>query len=378
MFLGSIKRGHKIPVNLTLDAIPTGTPTYRILSATRVEIVAVTNLTGSGLLWYVNDQTVGDSDSEGEYSIEYVAVIDGVTRYAYDNYEVPPVSSIASGEAVSSGSSDWTQTRDDIINQILQKVGALEEGGTASAEQIALVSTELNQFVKWLQVVHQIKLWKLEWGTKTFSAPSEVTIDDVIYTCTRSHTSATSNNPLIGDDGSTYWRIKGTTGGVWAADTAYYSTGDFLDATDLIGIEKAYIRKNNIDRPVEVVGSASYAEISNKTSFGDPITIFFDNKLTPTIFLYPQVEDVDDVVVHYQKILRIDDFDVASNTPDFPVHWIAPIVWSVAHDVGIIYKLPSQELRDIEKKADKYLGGILDSTKEYAEFMRISPNLRSR
>jgi hypothetical protein len=377
MFLGSIKRGDEIPISLTFDTAPTGTPTYRITTATGSEIVAATNLSGSGLLWTKTDQTVGTSDAEGEYLIEYTAVVNGTTRYAHDSYEVPPVSSISALEATTSGSSDWTLTRDGIIKKVLQIVGVLVEGQEPDANQIVLVSEALNAFVKWLQVVHQVKLWKLEWDYKKFSDPSEVTgTDSNIYTCIKSHTSSSDNKPITGDEWTSYWKLKGTTGGVWATSTTYSSTGDFSDGTDLIGVEKAFIRKNNIDRPVEIISNNGYAEIANKTSFGDPIQLFFDNQLTPTIYLYPQVEDTDDVVLHYQKILRVNDFDVAGNTPDFPVHWINPIAWRVAHDVGIVYKLPSSELRVIENKANEYLIGVLDSTKEHIEYLRIMPSRR--
>jgi hypothetical protein len=375
-FLGEIKRTHKIPISITFDATPTGTPTYRIITAAQVEIVAATNLSGSGLLWYKDDQTVGSSDAEGEYLVEYTAVIDGVTRYATDSYEVPPISLIASGEAGSSGSSDWTQTRDNMIQQILEKT-ILAEGETANADQKVLVSRELNQYVKWLGVVHDVKLWKLEMDHKKFSAPDEVTgTDSLVYTCIRSHTSSSDNKPVTGDDWMGYWKQTGSTGGVWATSTAYYSTGDFTDATDLIGIERAYIRKNNIDREVEVVSGREYSKVSNKTYFGDPIMIYFDKRLSPTIFLHPQVEDYDDVTLFYEKIMRIEDFDVAGNTPDFPTHWIAPIVWNVAYDVGIIYDLAPSKLALLKRRADEYLAGVLDSNTEYSEFMRIIPNRR--
>lgn len=277
-----------------------------------------------------------------------------------------------------SGSSNWTQTRDNMIQQILEKVGAIEIGASPTAEQIVNASTELNQFMKWLQVVHDVKLWKLEWAQKIFSSPSEVTgTDSEVYTCILSHTSSADTKPITGDNWTTYWKKKGSTGGTWVTSTAYTSAGDFTDSSDLIAIENAYIRKNNTDTEVEVIGNNEYASISNKIDFGDPIRIHFDNKLSPTIYVYPQVEDVDDVVLHYQKVMRIEDVDSAADNPDFPVHWIAPIVWNVVHDLGMgTYKLPIGELREIKRKADEYLTGILFSTREHSQVMRISPRRR--
>jgi hypothetical protein len=91
--LGPFKRGEKIPINLTLEATPTGTPQYRILDADGVQTAALDDLEGSGLYWYVRTTPVtvpasGQGSAVGSYSIEYVAVIDGVTRYTHDNFEV--------------------------------------------------------------------------------------------------------------------------------------------------------------------------------------------------------------------------------------------------------------------------------------------------
>jgi hypothetical protein len=276
-----------------------------------------------------------------------------------------------------SGSSNWTQTRDNIIYQVADIVGITEEGSTPNAAQISLISRQLNQFIKWLQAVHHVKIWKHEWAQKIFSAPSEVTgTDSNIYTCIRSHTSSSDNKPITGDNWTTYWKKKGSTGGSWVTSTAYTSSGDFTDSSDLIGITQAYIRKNDTDKEVEVISNFEYASLPNKTDFGDPIRINFDGKLSPTIFVNPQVEDTDEVVLHYEKIMRIEDFDASGNTPDFPVHWIDPVVWKVAHKVGIIYKIPVQELREIKREADELLSSILFSTQEHVTSMRIMPRRR--
>jgi prophage DNA circulation protein len=86
-YLGDKGFSEEIPIVLTLDAAPTGTPQYRILNSSRTEIVAATNLSGSGLLWYKTGQNTS-ADTIGSYEIEYTAVISGVTRYAYDHFDV--------------------------------------------------------------------------------------------------------------------------------------------------------------------------------------------------------------------------------------------------------------------------------------------------
>lgn len=275
-----------------------------------------------------------------------------------------------------SGSSDWTQTRDEIIQQILEITNMIGFGATPSATLIAMVSTHLNQYIKHVQTTYQLKLWKLERGTKTFSAASEVTgTDDNVYTCVKSHTSGATNKPVTGANYTTYWTERGDTGGVWADITAYTSLGDFTDSEDIIGIETAFLRRDgSVDNPLTIIGHKEYMEISNKDSSGPPTHIYFDNRISPTIYLYPQIDDTDDVL-HYQKILRIEDFDAAGDTPDFPVHWLLPIVWNVANNVGVIGTIERELQRNINKNAAKYLAEALTSTQESAGDLIIEPDI---
>jgi len=150
-----------------------------------------------------------------------------------------------------SGSYDFTLTRNQIITGALRKVGAVSQGNVPSAPQISETAEALNALVKSLQT-RNVHLWTLEWVTKAFTtAASQVTgTDSNIYTCIKSHTS--SNNATTGDtpitlpNWSTYWTLKGSTGGVWANATAYGSTGDFTVAADTLAIEKAFLLSYNL------------------------------------------------------------------------------------------------------------------------------------
>jgi hypothetical protein len=369
MFLGSIEQGDEIPISLTFDVAPTGTPTYEIIDSSRTEIVAAANLTqgASTLEWYKTGQNTESDATVGEYQIKYTAVVNGTTRYAYDTYEV-----ISDTTTTTSGNADWTQTRADMIQSILEITGAIHIGGTPTSAQTSFVSRELNQYIKWLQRVYKLKLWKLEQKEYVFSSPDEVTgTDGSVYTCIKSHTSNANRKPVTGSFWTSYWKKKGSTGGVWATATSYSSSGDFTADTDTIGIERAYYRKNGSDIPIEVIGYDEYIDISDKISFGNPSRIWFDNRLSPTIYVHPQIEDVSDVVIHYLKIARIEDFDAGTDTPDFPVEWIEPIVWQVAHKVCFHYHVDKSRRDDIKRKADEYLREIRFSTKEYADTMRI-------
>lgn len=275
-----------------------------------------------------------------------------------------------------SGSSDWTQNRDAIIQQVLEITNKIGVGETPATALVTMVSTHLNSFIKHLHFQHKQKLvWKEEDTVKIFTAASEVTgSDGNIYTCIKSHTSAASNEPVTGTDWTSYWTLKGSTGGTWVTSTSYTSVGDFTDSTDLIGIHSAYLRDENTDTPVEVIGRKEYNELSNKNSFGTPTKLFFDNRLSPKIWLYPQLDDITKIL-HYTKIMRVEDFDATANTPDFPVHWIRAMVWNVARDIALVGGIEDSLFKKIDNNADRYLFEIINSSHENSGDMFISPNL---
>lgn len=66
---------------------------------------------------------------------------------------------------------------------------------------------------------HQLYIWPLPTNVGT---QSEVTGSDALnYSCIRSHTSATTNKPITGDNWRLYWEQTGSSGSAWAVDTQY-------------------------------------------------------------------------------------------------------------------------------------------------------------
>lgn len=275
-----------------------------------------------------------------------------------------------------SGSTDYTQNRDAIIQQMLEINKAISIGDTPAAALVTMASTVLNQFVKFLEMVHGIRLWTLDWAQKTFSAASEVTgTDSLVYTCIRSHTSAASNRPVTGANWSTYWKQTGSTGGAWVTATAYTSTGDFTLGADTIAIEKAFLRKDGIDTPITVIGHQEYLDIADKGMEGNPTRLWFDNKLVPTVYLNPQLDDITDVV-HYMRIRRFEDLDATADNADFPVQWLEPLVLGGAWRISSRFGLPLQERNQLKQQADEVLMLAISGDHERITEIRFSPRMR--
>lgn len=274
-----------------------------------------------------------------------------------------------------SGNFDWTLSRDGIIKAALQKLGVIQsgDGNDPTATQITDAATALNLMVKSWQN-KGVFLWTVEWVTKTFSASDEVTgTDSSVYTCIRSHTSAASNKPVTGANWSTVWRLRGSTGGVWTTATSYSSVGDFAVEGDTIGIEQAFIRSNNYsDTPLEIVRREKFHEITDKANTGEPSVLFFDNRLTPQIFLWPIPNDTTDVL-HVLRVRMLENFDAAANNADFPVRWLRALIYGLAADLADDYKRPIDEFDRLFAKAEKLFEEAKGADKTISDSDFISP-----
>jgi hypothetical protein len=211
MFLGKLKRNEEIPITLTLDASPTGTPQYRILDSARTEIVVASNLSGSGLNWYKTAQNVGTAAAVGSYLVEYTAVIDGVTRYAYDTYEVTinEIDDVKSETALILTEANKIQTVDDNVDQALLDIAAVP---TVAEIDIQLTSS------------HGSGSWLNSSGAGAYNAEINVK-DDSLNNVTNAkitiHNSSDDDTPVIATgitdtlgnvtlniDGSVYVRVS--------------------------------------------------------------------------------------------------------------------------------------------------------------------------
>ena len=263
-----------------------------------------------------------------------------------------------------SGSYDWGLTAETIINEACENLKIISPGGTpATAIQTSMLAV-LNRITKALSI-RGIRIWSVDWTTKTFSAPSEVTGTDTnIYSCIRGHTSATTNRPITGANYTSYWYETGSTGGVWANLTAYTTPGDFDVDAQTINVLKAFIRENNSDTPLDIVSIQEYFDISDKYSDGKPTALVFDKlgtlNVANHIYLYPQpdFENYADYVLHYLAETKLEDFDAVANDPDFSSLFLDFLVKQLTYEASPKYTRDMQERLALKADAElafKYL-----------------------
>jgi hypothetical protein len=276
-----------------------------------------------------------------------------------------------------SGSYDFNKTRNDIIESAWRKTGDLSRGDVLSAEQAAEGAAELNDMVKQWQG-EGIKLWSVELATQTLTASSEVVgTDGNNYFCIRAHTSTNATKPVTGADYTTYWKLGGSSGGVWAVTTAYTSLNSYVLDSNVIGIEEAFVRRDTTyqDTPLDIIPREDWMKLGNKYTTGPPSKIWFQRKHTPEIHLYPYPDDSTDVI-HFSQILKTQDFDTAADDPDLSSEWLSALTWGLAARLAFEAGLPPDERRDLKTMATETKEAALFGTQETGP-VNISPDLRS-
>jgi hypothetical protein len=304
-----------------------------------------------------------------------------------------------------SGSSDFTNTRNEILYAAMRKCGMLAEGETPTAQMISDAADCLERIVKAWQA-EGLHLWTyaeyklfLETGKAKYSIGSTgdhvVNEDDLTTTVVKVAGVATdltidvdsitgiSDGDYIGivmDDDTIHWT---TVNGAPAGDTVTLTAA--LDAAAAID-NAVYVYTTKAVRPLQVthgrtqvdstneiildiLGREDYFSLSNKTASGVPVQIYYNPSLTNgTLYVWPTVSDETQYLnLTVQK--PIDDFDAAGNNPSLPVEWLQPLVWNTALDLGPEYGIDDSLYAMIKERADYWYERLLESDTEQADLI---------
>lgn len=196
---------------------------------------------------------------------------------------------------------DFNQTRTEVIERAFRIIGKLSPGETVTAEMHTQAVGALNTMVE---------SWQ-------------------------------SENVFL-------WAIKPFTQTVTSGVSSYS-----LSATDplLYGVDKAFIRINNTDIPLEVVSYRQYIDIPVKTSGGDPVLVAVDNQISPTLYVWPVPQQTRSL--YLLGLVRLKDFDTSSGNPDFPVRYLKALAFGLASDLAPEYGLAATEQRNLMMIAEK-------------------------
>lgn len=192
-----------------------------------------------------------------------------------------------------SGSYDYTQTRDDIIKRALRLIGALAQGETPTTDQVTEAAIALNGLVKAWQA-DGMPLWAISQKTLTLvSGQSTYTVS--------------TPKPL---------KVLQA----WNHNTT-----------------------SNVDVPMRIITKQEYNILGNKTSTGNPIQLYYDPRRDSGDFhLFPVPSTVEQSanIIQYVCQIPFEDFDAATDNPDFPQEWYDAVTYGLATRLAPEYGLP--------------------------------------
>lgn len=222
-----------------------------------------------------------------------------------------------------SGSTDFTVTRDDIVRDALLLVGAIADEDQPTARQLSDCSRMLNMMVKsWASVV---SLWPRKEITHTLTPG------------TQSYTVGTGLN--------------------------------INTARPLRVLEARRRSTSGTEIPVDVVSMQEYREVPVKSTQGAPVLVAYDPQLANgVLYLWPTGDAINNTLVLIVQ-RPLEDFDATGDNPDFPQEWHLPLVYGLAVLIGPQY---GGVRPDIKALADEYLASISRSDNEFSSFF-VSP-----
>lgn len=298
-----------------------------------------------------------------------------------------------------SGSVDWTVTRDEIIKAAYRLVVS-DEDFTPTTNQTNNAALLLNGIVKSYNASLGMPLWALNYAfILTVSGTYAATIGSGHVTASYTRTtlsadsaandtkidvtsaSGISSTYYIGvelDDGDMHWTTvdgapSGTTVTLTAGVASAASSGNnvYCYQTKLnrpLRIVQAYsivgdVLSSTSDIPVTMVTTEEYLKLSNKSQEMYPLYLNYEPLLTGTVKFWPRFSNGERVVViRYHRALE--DFDATGDTPDFPQEWNLPLIYELAVALAPTYNVEVTKLSTLRKERDKWVSEVSENDYE--------------
>lgn len=299
-----------------------------------------------------------------------------------------------------SGSIDWSVSRDDIIKASFQRIGVVASGGTPSTAQVTEASLILNGIVKSWAARLVAPFWK--YGGMNILPQTDTSLifvgnnngnDHCTYsysyttttaaalavatTITVTSTTGISSGYYIGvelTDGDMHWT---TVNGAPAGSTVTLTAGLPSDAASgalvycyqtkadrvmRITFAEAFDRVNGTSIPLKIVTTDEYLALTNKNITGTyPLYLEYRARAGDTSVGYLRIWprfNTGRYLVIANAIQNIQDFDALANTPDFPQEYFLPLVYELACALAPQYGIDINVQAWLRREADKLFSEI--------------------
>ena len=305
-----------------------------------------------------------------------------------------------------SGSVDFSVSRDNILTDALILVGAVGPDDTVPTNWTTHAARQLNKVVKALGA-KRVGLWARKTGyilpvsgtnainlgpsgghatlAYTRTALAADVADDATTIIVDSATGI-SNTYYIGIEMSTGDMHWTTVNGAPSGTTITLTTGvtETCNAGAYVWVYQTKLQRplrivsaytSNLtdsttpsDVEIDIVSKQEYDFQNTKTTESSPNMLVYDPQLdNGTTFIWPRFEDGKSIVViSFQR--PFEDFDASGDTPDFPQEWYDALCYLTAVRLAPVYGMPGAERQMLQSDSDKALNMALENEPEEGSF----------
>lgn len=170
--------------------------------------------------------------------------------------------------------------------------------------------------------------------------------------------------------GLNQWTIEQTTQTVTKGTNQYTLNSNVIDILDCsIGRDTD---GTNLDLQMSKISRSEYLNIPTKSTEARPTQFFLDKQVSPVLNIWPTPENSTDVLV-FNKLVRMDDADTATNTMDMPFRFFPCFAAGLAYYIAI-KKAPERVVMLKQMYEDEFERAL--SQDEDSASFRIAPYLR--
>ena len=228
-----------------------------------------------------------------------------------------------------SGTYNFTVTRDELIAASLRLLEVYGEGDTITPTAMTNCAQALNIWVKAL-CMKGLYLWCVQ----------DITVPNVIGQAT-------------------------------------YNIGPLSSQPRPLRILAAYLRgPNDNDVNLTITSRYDYITLGEKTAQGIPNQLFYDPQLQNGIVTLYNVPSSTDYTLHLVIQRQIQDFNLSTDNPDFPQEAFQMLKWGLANEIGPEYGCRDVLLDRVERRATMYMTEFADSQQEQVSIF-LTPSERS-
>tara|TARA_R100001086_G_scaffold39927_1_gene17623 strand:- start:283 stop:954 length:672 start_codon:yes stop_codon:yes gene_type:complete len=132
--------------------------------------------------------------------------------------------------------------------------------------------------------------------------------------------------------GLNQWTIEQTTTTVIEGTTDYNLNANIIDILDVVC--RRTVSGTQTDISMDRLSRSEYINIPNKDTKARPSQFFFNKQNNPVLQVWPAPENSTDILV-YNKLVRMDDADKATNTMDMPFRFYPCFAAGLAYYISV-------------------------------------------